>query len=88
MALGARLPQVAGLVLGQSLRLTGIGVAIGLAAAIAGTRLLRSLLFDVSPTDPLVLVTTALLLVAIATIASLAPTRRAAKIDPVEAMRV
>ncbi len=87
MALGARLPQVAGLVLGQSLRLTGIGVAIGLVAALIGTRLLRSLLFDVSPTDPIVLASTAVVLVVIAAVASLAPTRRAARIDPVEAMR-
>jgi putative ABC transport system permease protein len=87
MALGARLPQVAGLVLGESLRLAGIGVAIGLVAAFAGTRLLRSLLFDVSPTDPLVLAVTAVVLVVIAAAASLAPTRRAAQIDPVEAMR-
>ncbi len=88
MALGARLPQVAGLVLGESLRLAAIGVVVGLVAALAGTRLLRALLFDVSPTDPLVLVTTAALLLLIAGVASMAPTRRAAKIDPVEAMRV
>ena len=88
MALGARLPQVAGLVLGQSLRLAAVGVVIGLIASLVGTRLLRSLLFDVSPTDPIVLGSTAVVLVAIATIASLAPTRRAAQIDPVEAMRV
>jgi predicted permease len=88
MALGARVPQVAGLVLGQSLRLAGLGVAIGLVAALAGTRLMRSLLFDVSPTDPIVLTSTVVVLIAIAALASLAPTRRAAKIDPVEAMRV
>ena len=88
MALGARLPQVAGLVLGQSLRLAGLGVAVGLVAALAGTRLMRSLLFDVSPTDPIVLTSTVVVLIAIAALASLAPMRRAAKIDPVEAMRV
>jgi putative ABC transport system permease protein len=88
MALGARLPQVAGLVLGQSLRLAAVGVVIGLVGALAGMRLLRSLLFDVSPTDPLVLVSTSILLLFIAALASLAPARRAAKIDPVEAMRV
>jgi len=87
VALGARLPQVAILVLGQSIRLTVIGIAIGLVAAIAGMRILKSLLFDVSPTDPVVLVTTSALLLLIAAVASLAPTRRAAKIDPVEAMR-
>jgi predicted permease len=87
MALGARVPQVAGLVLGQSLRLAAIGVVIGLIAALAGTRLLRSLLFDVSPTDALVLGTTSTILLLIAAAASLAPARRAARIDPVEAMR-
>jgi predicted permease len=87
MALGARVPQVAALVLGQSMRLTGIGVAIGLIAAIAGTRVLRSLLFDVSPTDPLVLGGTAIVLLLIAAFASVAPARTAANTDPVEAMR-
>jgi predicted permease len=87
VALGARVPQVARLILGQSLRLTVAGIAIGLVAAVMGMRVLKSLLFDVSPTDPLVLATTSVLLIAIATVASLAPTRRAAKIDPVEAMR-
>jgi putative ABC transport system permease protein len=88
MALGARLPQVAVLVLGQSMRLAVFGVVLGLLASIAGTRLLRSLLFDVSPTDPYVLGGTCATLLIIAAIASLAPTRRAARIDPVEAMRV
>jgi putative ABC transport system permease protein len=87
MALGARVTQVATLVLGQSIRLALIGVAIGLVGALAGTRILRSLLFDVSPTDPVVLIGTSTVLVVIAAVASLAPARRAAKIDPVEAMR-
>jgi predicted permease len=88
VALGARLPQVASLVLGESMRLAGAGVVIGLVAALLGTRALRSLLFDVSPSDPLVLAGTAAILLAIAAVAALAPTRRAAQIDPVEAMRV
>jgi putative ABC transport system permease protein len=88
MALGARLPQVAVLVLGQSMRLAVFGVVLGLLASIAGTRLLRSLLFDVSPTDPYVLGGTCATLLIIAAVASLAPTRRVARIDPVEAMRV
>jgi putative ABC transport system permease protein len=87
MALGARMPQVASLVLGQSMRLAGLGVLIGLAGAIAGMRVIGSLLFEVAPTDPVVLVTTSALLLLIAAAASLAPTRRAALIDPVEAMR-
>jgi hypothetical protein len=87
VALGARMPQVASLVLGQSMRLAAAGVAIGLLAAIAGMRVLGSLLFDVSPTDPVVLVGTSMALLLIAAAASYAPTRRAARIDPVEAMR-
>jgi putative ABC transport system permease protein len=87
LALGARVPQVAALVLGQSMRLTVLGVAIGLASAIAGMRVLRSLLFDVSPTDPTVLVGTSLVLIVISAVASAAPMRRAASVDPVEAMR-
>jgi putative ABC transport system permease protein len=87
VALGARTPQVAALVLGQTMRLTLAGIAIGLAGAFAGMRVLKSLLFDVSPTDPMVLASTAGALIFIAAAASLVPTRRAAKIDPVEAMR-
>lgn len=87
VALGARTPQVASLVLGQTMRLTFVGIAIGLAGAFAGARLLKSLLFGVSPTDPLVLAGTCGALLLIAALASLIPTRRAARIDPVEAMR-
>ncbi len=87
VALGARTPQVASLVLGQSMRLALAGVVIGLIVAVVGMRVLASLLFEVSPTDPTVLALTAALLLFIAAAASLSPTRRAAKIDPVEAMR-
>jgi putative ABC transport system permease protein len=87
VALGARLPQVAALILGQSMRLAVGGVVIGLVVSLVATRFLRSLLFEVSPTDPVVLVGTSVTLLLIAAAASLAPTRRAAKIDPVEAMR-
>jgi predicted permease len=87
MALGARVPQVVQLVMLQSVRLTIVGVAIGLVGAIIGTRVLRSLLFGVSPTDPLVLGIAPLVLVAIAAVASFAPARRAARVDPAEALR-
>jgi ABC-type antimicrobial peptide transport system permease subunit len=69
------------------MRLAIVGVVIGLVAAIAGTRLLRSLLFGVSPTDVLVLAGATVVLLIIAALASVAPARRAAAIDPVSAMR-
>jgi ABC-type antimicrobial peptide transport system permease subunit len=69
------------------MRLAIVGVVIGLVAAIAGTRLLQSLLFGVSPTDVLVLAGATIVLLIIAALASLAPARRAAAIDPVSAMR-
>jgi putative ABC transport system permease protein len=87
MALGAQVREVSRLIVSQSMRLAGTGVMVGLFGAIAGTRLLRSLLFETSPTDPVVLALTAGTLLVVALIASFGPTRRAAKIDPVEAMR-
>ena len=87
VALGARVGEVARMVMMQSLRLAALGVVIGLGAALAGTRVLRSLLFDVSPTDPVVLALVATLLLLIAGIASFAPARRAARTDPAEALR-
>jgi predicted lysophospholipase L1 biosynthesis ABC-type transport system permease subunit len=87
IALGAQLWAVLRLVVGQSLVLVVAGVALGVVCALAGTRLLRSLLFDVSPSDPLVLAATAVVLLIVAVLASAGPARRAAKIDPVEAMR-
>jgi predicted permease len=87
IALGASVRGVSRLVLFQSLRLALIGVLIGLAGAWAATRLLSRLLFQVSPTDPVVLVSVAAMLVAIAGLAAFAPARRAARIDPVEVLR-
>ena len=87
IALGAQLSQVSRLVVMQSMRLAAIGVVIGLAGALAVTRTMRSLLFEVSPTDPVVLVVVPLLLMAIAAVASFVPARRAANVDPVEALR-
>ena len=87
MALGAQQGQVARLIVGQSLTLACIGAAIGVLVALVSTRLLRSLLFEVSATNPGVLAGAALVLIAVATVATLGPVRKAAKIDPVEAMR-
>jgi len=87
IALGAQLGAVTRLVVGQSLAIVAVGVALGVVCAFAGTRLLRSLLFEVSPSDPLVFAATAVVLLTVAVLASAGPARRAAKIDPVEAMR-
>ena len=86
-ALGAGARQVTGMVLGQSLRLVLIGIAIGLLAALAATRALQAFLYEVSPTDPLTLAAVSLLLAIVAAAASLIPARRAARVDPMTALR-
>jgi ABC-type antimicrobial peptide transport system permease subunit len=87
IALGAPVGRVSGLVLFQSLRLALIGVASGLVVAVFATRLLARLLYNVSPTDPVVLASVAALLLGIAALAAFAPARRASRIDPVEVLR-
>lgn len=87
MALGARASQVASMVMAQSLALVSLGVVLGLAGAMAGNRVIRSLLYEVSPTDPVVLSAVSALLLLLAAAASFGPTRRAARVDPVEVMR-
>jgi putative ABC transport system permease protein len=87
MALGAQPRDVIADVMGQGLRLAGLGVVIGIALALAGTRLLSSLLFATSPTDALTFAVVATLLVAIATVASLVPALRASRVDPLIALR-
>jgi putative ABC transport system permease protein len=87
MALGAARGDVLRLVLGQGLRLAGLGLLIGLAVSIAVTRLMITLLFGVSPTDPATIAGVSALLVAVSLAASFLPAYRASKIDPILAIR-
>jgi putative ABC transport system permease protein len=87
MALGAQRSQVLGLILGRTMKLSGVGIALGLLAAFALTRLLRGLLFEISPTDPITFVAVPCVLIAAALAGGWLPARRAAKIDPMEALR-
>ena len=87
MALGARASQVGRMVVGQSLRVAAVGIVVGLVGAFATTRVMQSLLFGVSPTDPVTLIGVTVLLVTLGAVASYAPARRATKVDPVEVLR-
>jgi putative ABC transport system permease protein len=87
MALGARPADILRMVLEQGLALTFLGVAIGAAGALALTGLAKSLLFEVAPTDPVTFVGVAVVLVAAAVAASYLPARRAAGVDPIDALR-
>jgi predicted permease len=87
LALGASASAVQGMVLRQGFVLAGMGVVLGLAAAFGLTRLMESLLYGVEPADPLTFVSVALALALVALLASWLPARRAARTDPLEAIR-
>jgi predicted permease len=87
IALGARAVDVLGLLLGETVALVAIGLGIGLAAAFASTRILRSLLYGVTTTDPVTFAGAAVALGLVALIATYVPAQRAGNVDPVEALR-
>jgi predicted permease len=87
MAIGARATDVVRLVVGEGMALVGVGLAVGIVLALAATRLLQSLLFGISASDPLTFATVPLLLAAVALAANLLPARRATRVAPVEALR-
>jgi putative ABC transport system permease protein len=87
MVCGANPRRVLGMVLAEGLRLSVAGMAAGLALALSLTGAIRSLLVEVSPTDPLTFLTISLVFLVIAAIAVLVPARRAARVDPVSAIR-
>jgi putative ABC transport system permease protein len=87
MALGATSGQVLVSVLAQAGRLAAVGIALGTAAALGLTRLLSGMLYNVQPTDPATFAGVALVLIGVAVVATVVPARRAARIDPLIAMR-
>jgi putative ABC transport system permease protein len=87
IALGAQAMAVLKLIIGQGVRLTLIGLALGIGASLAITRVMSALLFGVSATDPLTFVIIAFLLTGVALLACLVPALRATKVDPIIALR-
>ena len=87
MALGAKQSDVLRLVLVEGLRLTMLGVVLGIAGALASTRVLTNLLFEVKPTDPMTFIGLSFLVAVVALLASYIPARRATKVDPLVALR-
>jgi putative ABC transport system permease protein len=87
MALGARVIDILRLVLRRGVLLVLLGEVIGLAGALALTRVMRTMLFEVTPTDATTFIVVALVLAAVALIATFVPARRAARVDPLVALR-
>jgi putative ABC transport system permease protein len=87
VAIGAQSVDLIRLIVGQGLRISAVGLLIGLMATIGVTRVVKSLLFGVSPTDPLTLGAVALLLLIVGLLACYIPTRRAMTVDPMVALR-
>jgi ABC-type antimicrobial peptide transport system permease subunit len=87
MALGATAGAVRRMVVSQGARVVLIGVVIGVAVALASTRLLKSLLYDVKAVDPLVFAAMAVMMIAVGALASYVPARRASNVNPMESLR-
>ena len=87
MALGAQRPDMLSLVIGQGVRLTLIGLGIGVVAALGLTHVLTKLLYEVKSTDPATFVGVSLILLLVTLMACWLPARRAARVDPMEALR-
>lgn len=86
-ALGAQARDIVGLVLRQALWIVGVGLAVGLAAALAGARLLSAFLYGISPHDATTFIAVPIVIVLVAAVACLVPAHRAAKVDPLTALR-
>jgi putative ABC transport system permease protein len=87
VAFGARGSDVVRMVTGEALMLALVGIGFGVAGALALTRVLRSLLFEVSPTDPAIFAAVTLFLSALSLLAAYVPARRATRVDPMVALR-
>jgi putative ABC transport system permease protein len=87
LALGAQSLDILRLVVGRGIILALIGIAVGVVGAVAATRLMQSLLFEISPTDPWTFLAVSAALVAVGVVASIVPASRAVRVDPIEALR-
>ena len=87
MALGATAPRVTRMVMRETILVTGVGVVLGLGAAVATTRLIATMLFGLAPTDPITVAAAIVLMIAVASLAGYIPARRAARVDPIVALR-
>jgi ABC-type antimicrobial peptide transport system permease subunit len=87
VALGAKPSQIIGMVVGQNLRIVVAGLILGVAAAIPVTRLMRGLLYQVGPNDPVTFVAIGAILAAVAMIAAYLPARRGTQVDPVVTLK-